>query len=243
MDWNLDWDRLGETAEVEFVGKVIDVRYPCKCPKCEAGKEKLKEMGRNRSTQQLHLVVAPLDRNWRLQHVFIDMTTTSKKSRKGVLAHACKKLGIDVKTFESFKKNLTKQVFLFRKMTVKDYLLNIANIEVTNREEEQLNLDAQITVPIQIIPGGTFELYGITKEIVKDKVERFKKVWKLILKGMSDDQAYQEVFGEEMEQLEKEMEEAEEEEETEKEEETEETEEEEEEKEEEEEEEEEEEYL
>ena len=213
MDWNLDWDRLGETVEIEFVGKIIDVRYPCKCPKCEAGKEKLKEMGRNRSTQQLHLVVAPLDRNWRLQHVFIDMSTTSKKSRKGVLAHACKKLGINTKTFDSFKKELMKPAFLFRKMTVKDYLMNIANVEITDREAEQLNLDAQITIPIQIIPEDAFELYGITKEIVRDRVKKFRKVWKLILKGMEDNEAYEEVFGEELEKIEKEMEEAEEEEE------------------------------
>ena len=209
MEWNLDWDKLGETAEIEFVGKVVDVRYPCKCPKCTKGKEKLKEMGRTRTTRQLHIVIAPLNRNWRLQHVFIDMSTTSKKSRKGVLAHACKVLGIDASSFESFKKGLTKNVYYFKKLTVKDYLINVAGVEVTEREINQLNLDAQITVPVKILPTEALELEGLTKETVKEKVKLFKKVWKLILEGTPDDEAYDEVFGESAKELLEEFEEEE----------------------------------
>ena len=225
MEWSLDWDRLGETAEIEFVGKVIDVRYPCKCVKCTKGKEKLKEMGRTRDTRQLHIVIAPLNRNWRLQHVFIDMSTTSKKSRKGVLAHACRQLDIDSSSFESFKKGIMKNIYYFKKLTVKDYLINVAGVEVTEREINQLNLDAQITVPVKILPAEALELEGLTKKIVKEKVKNFKKVWQLILKGTPDDEAYEEVFGELPEEMEEETEEEEEEVEEETEEETEEEEE------------------
>ena len=129
--WNLDWEKLGETAEIEFLGIAIDVRYPCSCVKCTKGKERLEEMGSNRSNRQLHIVVAPLNRNWKLQHIFIDMSSTSKKSRKGVLAHACTVNNIPCKTFEEFKNFLMKHVMYWKKTTVRDYLVNIAGIELT----------------------------------------------------------------------------------------------------------------
>jgi len=210
MVWNLDWERLADTAEIEFVGKVVDVRYPCDCPKCAKGKERLKEMGRERTTQQLHIVVAPLNRNWRLQHVFIDMSTTSKKSRRGVLAHACKVLGIETSNFEEFRNDITKRIFYFRKMTVANYLQNVAGLKITDREAKQLNLDAQIIVPVKVLPVEALELEGLSKDTVKEKVAMFKRVWKLILEGKSDDEAYETVFGEMAEELENELSEEEE---------------------------------
>jgi len=209
LEWSLDWDRLGETAEIEFVGKVIDVRYPCKCVKCTKGKERLKEMGKVRDNRQLHIVIVPIDREWKLQHVFIDMSTASKKSRKGVLAHACKVLGIDASSFESFKKGIMKRVYVFKKMTVKDYLTNIAGVKLEDREVKQLNLDAQITVPVKVVPEEAFELYGFTKKHVIEKAKTYKEIWKLILKGMEDNEAYEKVLGEKAKELEKEFEEEE----------------------------------
>lgn len=223
--WNLDWEKLGEMIEVEFLGIAIDVRYPCNCIKCSKGKEKLEEMGSNRSNRQLHIVVAPLNRNWKLQHTFVDMSSTSKKSRKGVLAHACMIAGIPTKTFEEFKNFLTKHVMYWKKTTIKDYLTNVANVELTRYDIENLNLDAQVTIPTKVLPRDAWELEGLTEEIVKNRIKLYKKAWKKILEGEDEETVYGWLFeelekteAEELEEMLKEEEEIEEEEEEEEEE-------------------------
>jgi len=214
-DWFVEWEQLSSRPEVEFLGVVIDVRHRCNCEYCKKGERVREERGSNRAVSQLHLVVAPVNMKWRLQHIYIDMSSTSQVSRKGCWIHAMTVLRIPFKTKEEFEKFMKRTVIRFRKTTVGDYLKAYARF--TDAQLKQFTdtaVNAQVILPVQIIPKDALELEGLTAEEVKEKVKLYKKVWQLILKGVPEDEAYKQVFGELAEELEREMEKSEETEET-----------------------------
>lgn len=205
--WFDSWEQLVDKPEVEFLGVVIDVRPKCNCRYCKEGRKKLEERGETRTANQLHLVIAPLDRNWRLQHVFIDMSSKSKVSRKGCWIHAMTVLQIPYKTPKEFKKFMSSHVIQYKKMAVGDYLKAYAGFTDEQLKNFGNAPNAQVTVPVKIVPKDALELYGLDTETVKEKVKLFKKVWKLLLEGVPEDEAYSKVFGEIAEEMAEEFEE------------------------------------
>ncbi len=193
MEWDMDWESMSEKPEIRYLGRAIDVRYPCNCIKCSKGKEALEKIGGKRSDKQLHIVIAPLDRDWKLQHVFIDMSSKSKFSRKGAWAYAIKMLGLSASNFNEFKKKLTKINLEFLKTTVGEYLKNYAKVSINGDNLFKNALESRVDVPVNVIPDEALELYEIDKKTVNEKIKIYKEAWKKILKGEDETEVYNEL--------------------------------------------------
>lgn len=179
MEFSLDWDEMKETVEVEFLGIAVYVNYPCECPLCKEGREKLEEMGRTvGKPRQLHIAVVALDQDWDLQHIFVDMNAEGKVSRRGVWAHASRLVGIPAKNFKAFAEFLKNNVLVYKKTTVGEYLEKVTGIVVRRRDLFQRAMEAQVTVPTKLIPKDAWVYYEINEEKVAEAKEEGIKMLK-----------------------------------------------------------------
>ncbi len=62
-------EALSESVKEDFVGVVVYAEFPCECPICRRGNEKLKAMG-GKEQQKIHLVIKPLTTYDKLQHAW-----------------------------------------------------------------------------------------------------------------------------------------------------------------------------
>lgn len=213
--WSSLVEKTTETIELDFIGVPVYIVFPCECELCRKGKEALAEKGgKGRRGLQLHIMVQPINVEWDLQHIYIDMERSWKFSRKNAFVTACKELGIPVKPFEEFKKFMTKNVFEFKKTTVKGYfeergekLPDLSRLDERTRATVENVLNAQLIVPVKIIPLDALELYEIDRDELKFKVKLGKTVAKMMAEGKSKEEIAQVVAKMEEEYLSKKEEE------------------------------------
>ena len=190
-----DWDGLSEVFEEEFEGVIIDAKLPCDCALCEKGREKLSVLGRPRRTlTQLHIVIAPLDENRSLRHVFIDVGAQTKWSRRGVWALALKFLGITVNSIEDLLNKMANKIFVFKRTTVGEALSYYAVSIPTNlRRRDSLRnaLEADIIFPVSMIAEGEYALKGIDANKLKEYIERRKKEWEGVKESAEEEEEVQ----------------------------------------------------
>jgi len=197
--WDSLVERTTESIELDFIGVPVYIVFPCNCELCKKGKEALAEKGgKGRRGLQLHIMVQPINVEWDLQHIYIDMERSWKFSRKNAFITACKELGIPVKPFEEFKKFMMSNIFEFKKTTVKGYfeekgvkLPDLSKIDERTRATVENVLNAQLIVPVKIIPKDALELYEIDRDELKFKVKLGKTVAKLMAEGRSKDEIAQ----------------------------------------------------
>lgn len=83
-------EHLLETAKQPFVGRVVYAVYPCKCPDCQRGEERLE----GEAPERLHIKIEPLDGTYeKVQHQWYAPTKT-RLSRWGKLNEYLEKMGI-----------------------------------------------------------------------------------------------------------------------------------------------------
>ena len=194
--WGSLVERTTESIELEFVGVPVYIEFPCECELCKKGKEALVERGgKGRRGLQLHIMIQPLNIEWDLQHIYIDMERAWKFSRKNAFITACKELGVPIRPFEEFKKFMTSNIFEFKKTTVKGYfeekgekLPNLDRMDERTRATVENALNAQLIVPVKIIPKDALELYEIDRDELKFKTKLGKTVAKLMAEGRSKEE-------------------------------------------------------
>ena len=188
--WFTDLDKLKERPEVEFLGIVVDVRYPCSCRYCMKGREALEEIGQTADRKQLHIVIAPLNNFTKLQHAYITMNIRSKVSRKGVWIHAMTKNRIPFKDRKEFEEFLKNNVIKYRKTTVGEYCIEEMGLSETTVNQFGRVKEAQVLFPMQVIPKDALELYDINPESIDFKRKIYTEAWKRILAGESETEVY-----------------------------------------------------
>jgi len=189
--WEQCLERTTETIELEFIGVAVYVNFPCECELCKKGEEALVERGgKGRRGLQLHIMIQPLNVPWEIQHVYIDMERAWKFSRKNAFRHACEQCGIPVRPFEEFKKFLMSNIVEWKKTTVKDYFESVGekvpdldNMPERQRQTVMNALNAQVIVPVKVIPMDALELYELDRDEVKFKVKLGRKIAPLLAEG------------------------------------------------------------
>jgi len=189
--WESCIKRTTESIELEFIGVAVYVNFPCECELCKRGEEALQERDRKgRRGMQLHIMIQPLDVPWEIQHAYIDVEKTWQFSRKGAFRHACEQCGIPITPFKEFKKFLMSNIIEWKKTTVKDYFesVGVKTPDVDKMPERQRQtarnaLNAQVIVPVKVIPKDAIELYELDRDEVNFKVKLGKKIAPLIAEG------------------------------------------------------------
>lgn len=189
--WFMGFDNLKEEAEVEFLGIAVEVNYPCDCPKCQKGAQAISRD----NNEQMHIVIAPIDKYSRLQHAFIDMSSKFKYSRRGVWEHAIAMNRIPADSKKKFQKFMMSHVILYKKTTIEEYALEYMKVpkEEIERLKKRLgiNLNAQVLFPAKVIPKDAYDLYGINEEILRKRYQIFKEAWKRIKSGADENEVYE----------------------------------------------------
>jgi len=175
-----DWEELSEKIEETFEGVVIDANLPCNCALCEKGKEKLESTGRLRRTgTQLHIVIAPLDEDKPLRHVFIDTGVQIRYSRRGVWALALKWLNIQVNDVKDLLDKMYGKVFVFKRTTVGN-ALNYYGVNIKKSDAIKNALEADIIFPISMILEGEYAVRGIDVNWLNEYINERKEEWERI---------------------------------------------------------------
>ena len=178
-----DWEELSERFEEEFEGVVIDARLPCDCALCLKGKEKLESTGRLRKeVTQLHIVIAPLDEDRPLRHVFIDTTAKVRYSRRGVWALALKWLNIQVSDVNDLLNKMYGKVFIFKRTAVGD-ALNYYGVNVRKSDALKNALEADVIFPVSMILEGEYAVRGIDVNWLNEYINDRKEEWENIKAG------------------------------------------------------------
>ena len=94
-----------------FIGLVVSAKENCECEECRKGYERLKEMGLERRTDRVHIVIAPVDGTYqRNQHTWISGKT--KNSTAYLFVEALSKTGFQPKSWEDLEDEMFEWEFL-----------------------------------------------------------------------------------------------------------------------------------
>jgi len=67
-------EQLSESPRENFIGVIVWAEFPCECPICKKGMEKIN--GRGRELKKVHIVIKPLHKYSRLQHAWYPESKT-----------------------------------------------------------------------------------------------------------------------------------------------------------------------
>jgi len=136
-------ESLSESIREDFIGVVVYAEFPCQCPICRRGNEKLKTMGRS-DIPRIHLIIKPITTYDKLQHAWYP-TSKIIWSNFGAFVLALNDLlgfypegQTPKEQWESIKEYLMSRAFKWTSMKSVDFVQMITQKEVPSRLPETL---------------------------------------------------------------------------------------------------------
>lgn len=128
-------ENLSEKVRKNFVGIVVYAEYPCNCPICRRGNEKLKAFGRN-GQEKIHIVIKPLNEYDKLQHAWYP-TSNMIWSNFGAFVVALNDLlgfvpegNTDKEQWENIKEYLMSRAFEWTSMNSVQFVSQVTGKEI-----------------------------------------------------------------------------------------------------------------
>ena len=146
-------EELSESVKENFIGVVVYAEYPCECPICKKGNEKLKEYGRAKQ-DRVHLIIKPLDVYDKLQHAWYPESKIIWSNFGGFVAALNDVLGFipsgttKEEQWESIKEYLMGRAFEFTSMKSVDFVSQVTGKEVPSRLPDALKNARENWFPI-----------------------------------------------------------------------------------------------
>lgn len=177
---------LREDVREPFVGMVVKAEYPCNCPICERGTQKLIEMGRElRTTSRIHIVIKPLEKYENFQHAWFNESKLIWSGLGAFTVALNAKLAFvpEGKTpeeqWKSVKKFLEGNIFLWESVNPVEFVSETLDKPVPKNLPTNLKDAREVWVPIKIVRPEEIGIEQSTKELRK----KFLKEWEEYLEG------------------------------------------------------------
>lgn len=194
-------ESLSETVRENFVGVVVYAEFPCECPICKRGNEKLKNMGRG-EIPRIHLIIKPLTTYDKLQHAWYPVSKIMW-SNWGAFVIAINDMlgfqpsGTTIKEqWESIKEYLMSRAFEWTSMKSVDLVSQVTGKEVPSRLPETLLNARENWFPIhEYSKEEVKKLYGVdVDEVIEQGAKEVEEFF-------AEAEAEEEFFSEKLDEI------------------------------------------
>ena len=194
-------EELSETIRENFVGVVVYAEFPCNCPICRRGNEKLKAMGRG-EIPRIHLVIKPITVYDKLQHAWYP-TSKIIWSNFGAFVIALNDLlgfvpegQTPMEQWESIKEYLMSRAFEWTSKKSVDFVSQVTGKEIPAKLPETLINARENWFPIhEFSKDEVKNLYGVD---IDEIIEQGKKEVQELFEQM---EAEEEFFNEKVDEI------------------------------------------
>jgi len=178
---------LSETVRENFVGVVVYADYPCNCPICRRGTEKLKNYGRSEQ-KKIHLIIKPVTTYDKLQHAWYPDSKIIWSNLGGLVVALNDLFGFypsgrtDKEQWEEVKNFLMGRAFEWVSMKSVDFVSQVTGKEIPSRLPDTLKNARENWFPLREIDNDELKrTYGVdfdeVMEAGKAEVEEiFKEI-------------------------------------------------------------------
>ncbi len=187
-----EFDELRDSIREPFVGLVVSFVKNCDCEYCQRGLEALAEQNKEVSGDRLHIVIKPLEKYEKFQHVWLYMAKTKWSAYGAFVAALNFNVGFKPKSrdpekrFEEAKKFMEGNAFLWDSVVPAEFLEEITGQPVPkNAPSNFRESKRELWIPQKKMTPKELETLGITdlKTVFKAAVKEWKDYLKEIRSG------------------------------------------------------------
>jgi len=194
-------EELSERVRENFVGVVVYAEFPCQCPICKKGDEKLKAMGRG-VVPRIHLIIKPITTYDKLQHAWYPVSKIIWSNFGAFVIALNDLLGFAPRgktakeQWEEIRKYLMSRAFEWTSMRSVDFVSQVTGKEIPSKLPDALLNARENWFPQHEFSKEEVEkMYGINFDEV---VEQGKKEVEELFEQL---EAEEEFFSEKFDEL------------------------------------------